>query len=363
MERKVGLDILRALAILIVVEQHGRAIINEVFPQFNLLGSTDGVDIFFVLSGFLIGGIIIRDNRNNSFDINYFLGRRWYRTLPNFYVALLLSLVIYIVFTENKLIDIKLIFQTAFFIQNYIGPFENYAFFSEAWSLSIEEHFYLTFSLLLFIFIKLKVKESVLYTMIVLTVIAFVSRIIIAKSIIIGDYGTYNSSIRTIIPCRLDSLTLGVLMSYFKDKFYSVFSNRFNSFLMFLIGLFFCIYFDRTYLLTAPITPFVIMFHSLLFSFGVALLLPFLDSLKMRDSVLKSSILFISKISYSMYLYHNFIFAQPISQLVYDMNYAMKIYFYIIYWIFVISVSFFMFTFLEMPFLKIRDKYYPVKNA
>jgi peptidoglycan/LPS O-acetylase OafA/YrhL len=126
MDRNFGLDIVRAIAILVVVEQHGRSIIGPVFPAINRLGATDGVDIFFVLSGFLIGGILLKSFYEDSvFDVRKyvnFLIRRWLRTLPNYYLALLVNLAVALVSTNLGG------FTPAYFcfLQNFIPPFSDH---------------------------------------------------------------------------------------------------------------------------------------------------------------------------------------------------------------------------------------------
>ena len=360
MERKIGLDLVRAVAIIIVLEGHSRSIINSVFPQLNLLGYSDGVDIFFVLSGFLIGGILIRNVNNDLFDLKHFLFRRWYRTIPNFVIALLVSVLFYYILNGNHLINGKLILQTSFFVQNFLPPFTNFTFFSEAWSLAVEEHFYLIFALALFIISKYYKENRILLSILALFCISLLSRIIIYNSFKISDYDTYNSCIRTITPCRFDSLAVGVFIAYYKDKFPTIYNERKLKVALFLFGIALCVCFDRTHLIyETHYTPMVIIFFSLLFSIGVGFTFPLIESIEVKFLIFNYGIKFISKISYSMYLFHNFIFAQPISQFVYGLDSKTKIYFYLIYWLFIVSISYLTYSFVEKPFLRMREKKYP----
>ena len=95
--RVFGLDVLRALAVLFVVYGHGYSLVGGDIPvTLYLLPSLDGVTIFFVLSGFLIGRILLRtvakDDFNGQMLVQFWI-RRWFRTLPN-YFAVLIFLVI-----------------------------------------------------------------------------------------------------------------------------------------------------------------------------------------------------------------------------------------------------------------------------
>src|SRR5689334_3382371 len=87
-KRVYGLDILRAAAILFVVILHGKNVLPHAGRDFLQLFVFDGVTIFFVLSGFLIGGVLIKilEKQTATFKtLLNFWQRRWFRTLPNYY--------------------------------------------------------------------------------------------------------------------------------------------------------------------------------------------------------------------------------------------------------------------------------------
>src|SRR4051812_17830746 len=101
--RNFGLDLLRFLAIFIVLVHHwaGGFLIRlypESIQQWTLLGFL-GVEIFFVLSGFLIGTILIKtflkENDYSAGMIKNFWVRRWYRTLPLYYVILIVFFIFF----------------------------------------------------------------------------------------------------------------------------------------------------------------------------------------------------------------------------------------------------------------------------
>jgi peptidoglycan/LPS O-acetylase OafA/YrhL len=142
--RNYGLDTLRALAIVLVFMNHYMLFVSGE-PTFGWMGEMGwaGVDLFFALSGYLIGNQILSGIRRQQagterFSLPRFYARRLLRTLPNFYVVLALyalwpywrgasvlpPLWKFITFTQN----ILLMPGTAF---------------SHAWSLCVEEQFYL----------------------------------------------------------------------------------------------------------------------------------------------------------------------------------------------------------------------------
>ena len=95
-ERNFGLDLIRFIAIFLVVIVHSSFFLNQNF--INSIYIIDGVDLFFVLSGFLIGKIIINNiivkNKIEFKDVKSFLIRRWFRTIPNYVLFLIINIVL-----------------------------------------------------------------------------------------------------------------------------------------------------------------------------------------------------------------------------------------------------------------------------
>ena len=119
--RVFGLDLLRSIAIILVLILHSEFIIRKLYPDFHIV-FVDGVDLFFVLSGFLIGGILIKDfNEKKKFNIFKFWSKRWLRTLPNYY--LLLS-VISILYFSNP--NIYFNWKYLFFFKTLIYPIQDF---------------------------------------------------------------------------------------------------------------------------------------------------------------------------------------------------------------------------------------------
>jgi len=142
--RNVNLDALRAGAILLVIAFH----VPQIFPEGggSLLRVTwygqFGVDLFFVLSGWLIGGLYWREYlARGTVRLGTFWARRWLRTLPPYFVALAVSWAA-VAWERGEAFDPLFLV----FLQNYEAVIP---FFLVSWSLCVEEHFYVVAPLLL----------------------------------------------------------------------------------------------------------------------------------------------------------------------------------------------------------------------
>ena len=143
-ERQPGLDLLRALAIILVVTYHA-GIMGFPMPGRIHRWGWIGVDLFFVLSGYLIGGqLLARLARGQSINLKRFFARRALRIMPPYFVIL----AIYIFLPSwREYPEMYPWWKFPFSVQN-IGLHGGTAF-SHAWSLAVEDQFYLTLPLIL----------------------------------------------------------------------------------------------------------------------------------------------------------------------------------------------------------------------
>jgi peptidoglycan/LPS O-acetylase OafA/YrhL len=131
-----ALDGLRAIAVLLVIGFH---------LEYSWIDGPLGVEIFFVLSGFLITWLLLKEqDRNGKISVSQFYWRRIFRILPAFYCYWLIGLAMAVL--RNRPIDWGLTVSAALYYANYylalIDP-EASTYLSHTWSLAVEEQFYL----------------------------------------------------------------------------------------------------------------------------------------------------------------------------------------------------------------------------
>jgi peptidoglycan/LPS O-acetylase OafA/YrhL len=363
-KRIYGLDILRALAILFVLVGHGIYLLPEKLIYVHRLIVFDGVSIFFVLSGFLIGGILIKivenkqANKKTLFD---FWKRRWFRTLPNYFLILLI-ITFYFVISRNdfQLLSVKKYF---IFCQNLLSPHPG--FFPEAWSLSVEEWFYLLIPTILFIliaFFKIKPKNSILisaFSILLFVVLFRTQRYLSADIASIGDW---DSMFRKQVFTRLDSLMFGVLGAYIQYYYPQKWIKVKLPLLLLGIILFAITKYLKLFSVVAVDSFYMCVLSFSVTSLATLFLLPFLSNLKTGSGVLYRGITMISLISYSMYLLNltivqNIIIKEIIPwDYLSGMKYLTEIFQYTAYWIFTIVGSIIIYKYYEIPLTRLRDK-------
>ena len=120
--RNFGLDFIRATAILMVLVSHGRTFLPE-FEYRDYLGVFGflGVELFFVLSGFLLGSILFKEFALRDYGFNtlkQFWIRRWFRTLPLYFIFVLLNIFLLQHFFGQK----EWSWTYFLFLQNFTTP-------------------------------------------------------------------------------------------------------------------------------------------------------------------------------------------------------------------------------------------------
>lgn len=179
LQYRPDIDGMRAVAVLSVILFHA-------FPQL-LPGGFTGVDVFFVISGYLISGIIFRNLDNQTFSLYEFYGRRIRRIFPALSLVLISSLCFgWIALLPEEYEQLgKHTGSGSIFISNLVlwseaGYFDNSAETKpllHLWSLGIEEQFYIVFPLILMLAWKIKRNNGVAVIIILLLIASFATNI------------------------------------------------------------------------------------------------------------------------------------------------------------------------------------------
>ena len=329
------LDVYRYFAALIVCISH--FIYNYNKSLHFEFTSILGVELFFILSGFVLAPQLLKLQDNVSKNLRVFLLRRWIRTIPPYLVALFFAAFL---FGFGDYINL-LKFLT--YTQNFLSDSPSFNFFSVAWSLSVEEWFYifLPFLILISSYLKVKIiKIDVLTICIIIIVILNIFRLFYNSEDI-----NWGEDVRRSVLLRIDSICFGVIAFILKEKISK----------MFLLGIF---TFSLMLLLIYLIDPKILINSKLSQNFFLPICAVCFSSLLILFTFKDTTSLKIKKISslganlsYSMYLFH--IFFIPIT-----INLFNNIMFALIAYLLLLKLfCFFFFVFFEKPLLKSRPRY------
>tara|TARA_Y100000389_G_C17463970_1_gene523971 strand:+ start:2639 stop:4612 length:1974 start_codon:yes stop_codon:yes gene_type:complete len=280
---------LRAVAVMGVVFYHA---------EFNFFGGGWlGVDIFFVISGYLISNIIISELNSNEFSFKSFYLKRIRRIIPALLSTLLITIPFsYWLLTPKAMTEYtKSLIASLFFYANYY--FQNLDFYNaeptkimpllHTWSLAIEEQFYIIFPLICFLLFKLNKKNLTFYLAIFFLISVYLNS---TTSLLIKFYQ---------LQFRAWELLLGALVMILQNKI----SLKHIEKIGFLSIIFSFIYFDDSMLTLNSIEPRIVS------NIGVAAIL-LSDQNNFINKVLSTKIFsLIGLSSYSIYLLHQPLFA------------------------------------------------------
>ncbi|MBI2843436.1 MAG: acyltransferase [Armatimonadetes bacterium] len=220
------LDILRALAVFMVILHHWDKQPPESFVLFKPLYwffslfwrlGWNGVDLFFVLSGFLVSGLLYREyQKKGSVRILRFLTRRGLKIYPAFYFFIFVTVLVDVLLEPTFVGPMRgrYLLGELTFLQNYLGRV-----WGHTWSLAIEEHFYLLLGLYIFFLVRRRRKKIGVGDLFRGIVPLFVAIAAICLALRIATYSLVEPvhSMTHWFPThlRVDSLLFGVLLSYY----------------------------------------------------------------------------------------------------------------------------------------------------
>jgi len=324
-----SLDLYRGICGYGVAITHFYAYLYEdmFFEYFSLLF----VEWFFVLSGFVLYPQLVKVLGENR-HLKTFYIRRWVRTLPLYALALLCAaLVTQSLFSAD-------FFKYLVFAQKLWPGFVSDDFYPVAWSLSVEEYFYLAFPL----FLLLLTRENFINRVILLFFGMTLVKIFLSGSVDLGFY-------RTGTLFRVDAILLGFIGAHYKDRIIQH-GKLVISAIIIPLGVF--LYIQETVFLGQMGNLGKVLFVALLQLISFSLLFGFIlaEGAIRSDVFRKMSALFANQ-TYSIYLFH-LIFLYIIKAKFLETE---GIFLYYLITLFI--VSFTVYEFFEKPLLKTRPKY------
>ncbi len=357
------IDVLRAVAVILVMIRHlapypggGSLVPNTVRVVTNIVsrGGWIGVDLFFVLSGFLVSGLLFREyQKSGAIHGARFLIRRAFKIYPAFWV--LIALTPALPWLLNYPITARRLLAELLFVQNYTN-----GVWGHTWSLAVEEHFYL----LLVLACTLMVHEGGHNPF------RIIPRAFPFFAVACLTIRSYNSFFETgdLYFCffathiRIDSLLFGVLLSYyyhFHREPLMMWAAKYRAILIAcgVIGFVPAFIFEATSPLITSVG------FSVLYLSAGALLLGLL-TVRLPDTRLVNFLAFLGVRSYSIYLWHVFIFfaSARVAASYYRFRYYWPLY-YLTCVIGSFGFGVFMAWIVELPLLRIRDRWIPSQAA
>ncbi len=353
-ERIFGLDLMRCCAVLMAVFFHGLYYYNSVLPKlpsYFYFVMMWAIVIFFVISGFIIGNMIIKMyTQAEGFTFKHILSfwkRRWIRTLPAYYLMLFVNL---------GLLQLPG-FRGEGFSWLYFVFMQNFAwrsptFFPETWSLTIEEWFYfllpITLALFVFLLTKKYDKKKIVLSVIIFSIALFTAFRFIY---VINTNPEFDWGLRKIVLYQLDGLIYGVLAAWV-FRFYGEHfkSAKAKYFILGLASI--CIWYVIYRLM--PSNPYVKIFWFSFTSFGFSAMIPYMYYFDMGLKPLKAIITHVALLSYSCSLIYLTMIQQTTLILFTPVSFFTGTVNFVGYTILVLLLSTLMYNFFERPILLLR---------
>ncbi|WP_420993023.1 acyltransferase family protein [Cupriavidus sp. 30B13] len=353
--RSIELDFVRGLAIIAVMGMHfhtvgtGSQLIALIeYPLKNF--GREGVNLFFTLSGFLVGGLLLRQYaQNGHVDARRFIIRRIFKIWPAYYALILFHVL------AGRHPTSTFLYQNLTHLQNYLG-----SSISQTWSLAVEEHFYLFLPAVLLLVARLSLRAgTILWMTAALCVVVLAARCFAVASGDLEGASAYTQY-------RIDSLLYGVMLAtvyWMKPELY----RRIASQKMLLVAtvaatVAWLVLLQRNLVLEETIGYTI---QSIGFAALIVLVLEY--SGKLRGAWLYRAVAWTGVYSYGIYLWHSVALAPgdifirkatafgvpavPLWGLALALQFAIAI-----------VVGYVATRAIEFPFLRIRDALFPAKR-
>ncbi len=334
------------------VQGPASAIVSAV--EYPLRGfGREGVNLFFTLSGFLVGGLLLRQYAESGrVDARRFIIRRIFKIWPAYYV-----LILFHVFAGRHPTSTFLI-QNLTHLQNYLG-----SSIAQTWSLAVEEHFYLFLPALLLVFSRLRLRANV----IIASLLAICGVVLVARCIVVWNGDIHAAFFYT--QYRIDSLLFGVILAaiyWMKPGIYRNFARRRGLLIAMVVGLIAWLALCTKHVALDESIGYTIQtlgFIALLGAFALQVLPPFYPA----ELSFFAVIAWIGIYSYGIYLWHSLALGPADILIAKATALGLPA---IVVWVLVMSAQFCIAITLgyvttraiEFPMLRLRDMLFPSKR-
>lgn len=347
----VWLDFIRSLAICLVLVRHGQRIVNSG-PDLNILetfmiNGWAGVDLFFVLSGYLVTSGIIREfNSNGCVNLASYAERRIRRVAPAYFFVLFLVVIGYFPFfsVSNDNLMMRIGYHILF-LQDYFPSDINVVF----WSLGVEAKFYAFIPLLILPFIRFKKWPQILVLGLAIAAISPFLRGMIFLNGDVTEYYAFWRALRSPFYACLEPLMFGFLIAILQSRDFLNLDPK-KAIILFVVTLILLIVFLIQKEFLATIDFWDAIFQPIILSLLFALLLVAAVNMKEVNLPLKAVFRFGARVSYSLYLVHFPLI--PVSYAI-ALNFSLgQVFFWIIYISISLLHALLILAYIEAPLMK-----------
>lgn len=351
MNRNLQLDFLRFLGVFLVVVHHypfhDESSFGAVMSVIQT-GGWIGVDLFFVLSGYLIAGLMIKEyNAKGSFNIRLFLIRRGFKIYPAYYFLIIYQFF-YSLYATDYPQKLNRLWHEVFFFANYSKNNNGHL-----WSISVEEHFYVFLAIAFVVMIKLKKVnfKTMLGLYLALLIVGLSCRIYNYLSYPIYDFDRdYTRS-----HLRFDAMFFGVLIAFlvnYRKRFMGrLLNDRWKPVYVILCVLFLASNFIYGRYDHRIISVIHLSVNPICFGYIMVCLIHY-----HQEKFLKAirPFAYLGMYSYSIYLFHiHFMF---LTIRFFERN---TFWCYTVYFLLAMVGGIIVSKVIEYPFLKLRERYFP----
>jgi peptidoglycan/LPS O-acetylase OafA/YrhL len=357
--RLIGLDLLRLLAVLMVLGRHmepppdtWQSPLRPLVEAWHS-GGGEGVDLFFVLSGFLVSGLLfVEYQKRGELSPKRFYIRRAWKIYPSFYVLLAISYAYHWVSTGRRIGDRQAIGELIF-VQSYIR-----GYWYHTWTLAVEEHFYLVLPLVLLWMARRHLHARDPFRAL--------PRLVLATSLACLAMRYVNYSVRTVFSyqkmlyhthLRLDELFFGVGIAYYYHFHAAWFRRTFTPLRYLLIAAgaallttvaWLPVHIGPTYIVTLAVTQYYL---------GSAALLIGVLMCRIPDNGMTRAMASLGKYSYPVYLWHLAVMQWGMPRLEgLSLSWPTRT---AVYFVAAFAIGIVMSKLIETPLLRLRDRRYP----